>query len=297
MPHDITPVLADKMSIAQELFVRTADENYITARWCGFHWLSQDFLWLAVHALEKYMKASLLLNGRPAKNYGHDIGRLYEDLKEYAADLLPTTLEQPETLQIDYWFKEAPGDFCERLMEFGNADARYGIFGHQRRSEDLHKLDKMMFWCRRLCRPLEAYCAGRFGEDRPTMTNRELLTRQPRWWKVDPTLIPEQAAGEWKYQKEVRDALFRLNVEFAPEGYQHKPSGAGCSSRPSVLLSRIPAIDPDQEIRDDQRDRHIEVCEWVIDNIKLPSSRNNNVLKEFKEALERLKALDPQSSR
>ena len=44
---------ASKNSLIGELFVRTADENYITARWCGTNRLNTDFLWLAVHALEK----------------------------------------------------------------------------------------------------------------------------------------------------------------------------------------------------------------------------------------------------
>jgi hypothetical protein len=41
-------ITASKNNLARELFVRTADENYVTARWCAIHRLNTDFLWLAV---------------------------------------------------------------------------------------------------------------------------------------------------------------------------------------------------------------------------------------------------------
>jgi hypothetical protein len=50
-------VSASKHNLVLELFVRTADENYVTARWCAINQLNTDFLWLSVHALEKYLKA------------------------------------------------------------------------------------------------------------------------------------------------------------------------------------------------------------------------------------------------
>lgn len=56
-------VEASKNNLARELFVRTADEN---AR-CANNRLNTDFLWLAVHALEKYLKAVLLVNGHDTR--------------------------------------------------------------------------------------------------------------------------------------------------------------------------------------------------------------------------------------
>jgi hypothetical protein len=56
-------VAASKHNLVLELFVRTADENYLTARWWAVNHLNTDFLWLSVHVLEKYLKAVLLLSG------------------------------------------------------------------------------------------------------------------------------------------------------------------------------------------------------------------------------------------
>ena len=105
MPYKIESIHAEQGLIVRELFVDTADDNYITARWCFVEGLNVDYFWLAVHALEKYMKASLLLNGHSAKGYldhagkrrsfGHDITKLYGYLRSFAADLLPDNLPRP----------------------------------------------------------------------------------------------------------------------------------------------------------------------------------------------------------
>jgi HEPN domain-containing protein len=87
----------------QDLFVRTADESYITARWCSANAHHTDFLWLAVHATEKYLKAVLLMNGGSAKHFGHNIEKLYAKAKELAGGLLPDRLPKPERLDISVW--------------------------------------------------------------------------------------------------------------------------------------------------------------------------------------------------
>ncbi len=74
---------------------RTADDNYVTARWCYHEDLNIDFFWLAVRCLEKYLKAALLMNGRPVFTYQHDIVRLYAAVKPLAPELLPDMLAKP----------------------------------------------------------------------------------------------------------------------------------------------------------------------------------------------------------
>lgn len=150
-------VAASKHNLVLELFVRTADENYITARWCAINRLNTDFLWLSVHALEKYLKAVLLLNGGSSrrrasdqKAYSHDIVRLYADVKALAGELLPDNLAKPTDLDIYHWSDRAPEQFMEHLLRNGNADNRYLIYGYVTLGEDLHMLDAMVFAIRRL---------------------------------------------------------------------------------------------------------------------------------------------------
>jgi HEPN domain-containing protein len=86
MTFDDSYLHASKRDIVDNLFTRTADENYITARWCALNRLQTDFFWLGAHALEKYMKAVLLVNGRTVKEYGHDILRLHAEISEFAGN-------------------------------------------------------------------------------------------------------------------------------------------------------------------------------------------------------------------
>ena len=94
--RDLDDLYPFKHSIVDDLFIKTADDNYVAARWCFYVGLDVDFFWLAVHCLEKYMKAALVLNERPARTYGHDIEKLYADVVPLAPELLPTTLTVPE---------------------------------------------------------------------------------------------------------------------------------------------------------------------------------------------------------
>lgn len=118
-----------KNSIIDDMFTRTADEDYITARWCAANGLETGFFWLGVHALEKYMKAVLLANGGAAVKQGHKIVDLHDEVCAFAGDLLPAELEKPEDLDLPYWHKRTLRSFLVHLYDNGNADNRYLIFG------------------------------------------------------------------------------------------------------------------------------------------------------------------------
>ncbi|MFZ1885421.1 MAG: hypothetical protein WAU53_17940, partial [Rhodoplanes sp.] len=108
MPETLDNFYAEKHSIINELFIATADDNYVLGRVDGFE--------LAVHAWEKYLKAALLLNGKSAKSYGHDIMALYASITPLAPELFPDTLVKPDQrMPDDYWHTEKVGDFIERL--------------------------------------------------------------------------------------------------------------------------------------------------------------------------------------
>jgi len=129
---------AGKHSIVNEFFVKTADDNYVAARWCFVEGLDVDFFWLAVHVLEKYLKAALLLNGRPAKSYSHDIVKLYAAVAPLAPELLPKKLPKPEQFDDDlHWREETPEVFLKRLYGDGQPGNRYQLFGYRELAEKL----------------------------------------------------------------------------------------------------------------------------------------------------------------
>lgn len=103
---DLAP---SKASIIEEMFVHTADENYVVSRWSHDNGLITDFFWNALHALEKYMKAVLLFNGVTAKSHSHGLPGLYDEVEKIAGGLLPTMLTQPANLEIHHWMDMTRG--------------------------------------------------------------------------------------------------------------------------------------------------------------------------------------------
>src|SRR4051794_633378 len=169
-------------NLVHDIFVRAADENYVTARWCALNGLEIDFFWLAVHALEKYSKAVLLLNGYDAigpkrRGYEHDIVKLCHKVKTFADELLPDRLLRPDNLVTVYWPDLSTDEFIKRLYSNGKAQNRYLIYGYTMFSSDLYMLDQMVFALRRLIGPLDYPIVG--GPGARTIPHRQWLTDRP----------------------------------------------------------------------------------------------------------------------
>lgn len=194
MADSAASILATKREIVRELFINTADDNYISARWCYIERLNVDYFWLAVHALEKYMKAALLLNGFSGKGFrdeggrfqtfSHKIPMLYERVKCFAAEFLPENLSKPDELAGENWREETPESMLRRFYRNGNADNRYQIFGFLRFHEDLFKLDSMVYALRRLCVPLDAYFLGARLSGSSNPKYRDMLTDDSKYWAL-----------------------------------------------------------------------------------------------------------------
>lgn len=268
MAYEIERIHSERGLIVRELFVDTADDNYIAARWCFVEGLNIDWFWLAVHALEKYMKAALLLNGLSAKSYGHDIAVLHEQIRTFAADLLPDNLAKPEQLALDYWRDETPEAFLRRFYSNGNADNRYQIFGFVQHREDLFKLDSMVFALRRLCVPLDAYFLAKRRPGKRNPTHRDILAKQPEYWSVSPGCKLEKTA-RGNRGKRLRDVLLKFNFPFAPDDFAHGTMRSGTASHNPVLARSI--LNPLASAPDSRAaTTAAELCEWVRENIKLP---------------------------
>lgn len=273
-------VSASKNNLVHELFVRTADENYVTARWCAINRLNTDFLWLAVHALEKYLKAVLLVNGRSSRRYSHDIGRLYANVKALAGALLPDNLTKPANLDIPNWFDRTPKQFMEHLLGNGNADNRYLIYGYVTRSQDLHMLDTMVFAIRRLICPLDDRVFPHRDPGAPTFTYRQLLTRQPQYYSR--MLMPLDELISAKDDSPTRAAALNLNVAFAPDTYEHEPIRSGSSARNPLIIRRI--LEPLESDDPRRAAEGVETARWFLDNVQVPKGVTEQIKAAIKEA-------------
>ena len=145
MIDDLTP---DINSFALKTLVTTADENYLLSRHAFFIGFYNDFFWLALHSLEKYFKAILLINRFNTKGYGHQITKLHKKVQKISNFSIPPF---PDT--DVFGFNESIENFINRLNKYGSADNRYMIYGYSQFTSDLFKLDHVIWHIRWYCKP------------------------------------------------------------------------------------------------------------------------------------------------
>ncbi len=280
MPEELDDFYAEKHSIINEMFIATADQNYVLARWSFHQHLNVDFFWLAVHSVEKYLKAALLINGKSAKTYGHDITRLYAAVTPLAPELFPTALTKPGLMPDNYWHNEMTESFIARLYRGGQADNRYQVFGYSRHPEDLWKLDQVVYSVRRMCKALEAYELGKPHAGSANMSNRELLGKFPKRWLLNSKL-EEIMSGN--HGQELLEASLTWNFPFAPPDYPQPQMTYTSSTQNPVLARRL--FDPLEG--DPKAFAHNDILwEWVKNNIQFPKE----IINEIEEERKRIKA-------
>jgi hypothetical protein len=275
-----------KHSITNELFIATADENYVTARWCYQSDLRVDFFWLALHCLEKYSKAALLLNGLPAKNYNHNLVKLYADVRPLAPELLPVTLAKPPQYELEFWYTETTEQFIARLNVYGHPDNRYQYYGYNLHMEDLFKVDQVAFAVRRLCQPLEAHFLGEKRPGVPDQSRRQRMIQDHPSSANLHSKLEEIASG--KRGEALQRVLLNWNFPFAPSDFSHAPMTYSTASQNPVLARRL--YDPLKG--GPEHFEHADlVWQWVQDNIKLSKKLRDEIDGERarlkKEALSR----------
>lgn len=134
-------------TFASDVFRKQADYDYIAARANYRMRLRQQFLWSAHQAVEKYLKATLLFNGRSARFYtpagttkkrefGHNLDALIAEVKSIALFKIEI---QPEDEK-----------FISYLSSQGGAN-RYLSTSAYVTSEAIHQLDELVWHIRRYC--------------------------------------------------------------------------------------------------------------------------------------------------
>jgi hypothetical protein len=281
MALDLDEMYAAKHSIVDAFFIKTADNNYINARWCAFHGLDLEFFWQALHCLEKYMKAALVLNGRSALGHSHDIVRLFAEVQPLAPELIPATLSKPAQYALNYWGAETPGRFIERLYQDGQAANRYALFGYVRHMEDVLKLDQTVFAIRCFCQPLESHFLTKKRDDVPDESIRDWLVRGAPSFRDLHSTLEETIAG--KKGDETRQVLLNWNFPFAPRGFVHGDFSYTSSAENPVLVRRIfePLECGPQYFAEADR-----LWNWLKSNIIIPRT----IIAEIEAERDRIKA-------
>jgi len=121
---------------ANRSFRDMADQDYIAARLCYRRELDQQFLWNSLQAIEKYLKAILLFNGKSAKNLRHNLGKALQRVEE----IEDIRFEMPV---------EARHFILEYLDKYG--ENRYLDSPSYLRGSTLLDLDRTVWNVRRFC--------------------------------------------------------------------------------------------------------------------------------------------------
>jgi len=236
------------------MFIETADEDYVLARWLFINNLHRQFFWSAAQALEKLLKAAILLNGGSVKDDSHDLGKLYGRVLEFARDLLPADLSCPKEViaPANMRSSSTTSVFIARIDKHGRTSNRYNLFGIVGEFADLYFLDEIVFALRNITHPLDQRDYFEGCPDSP----REILLKDP---KVRLRRFHERLSNPDRASKALFDAGCDNNFRLAPEGYKHSSSllkSSGTSTWTSFLAKNPMAGDSD-------------VRKWLSDSVKL----------------------------
>ena len=278
-----------KGDITRELFLKTADQTYVVARMCYLNMLALDFCWNAAHAVEKYLKAALLMNGRSSiknhkgKSYVHDIEVLFDEVHSFASELIPTNLKKPDMIEDSQWTEETAKSFIKRLNRAGDANNRYNILGFAQLPGDIYKLDILVFAIRRTVQRLDAPLLERAEKQSgaPKLTNLEYTLRDLGF---QPSLRSLNKLKDTKAKEAVREAFLQSNFAFAPKNFKHEQNPYYSSSENPVLCRRILSVAKNARPGEDSVHVAIGVTKWALENIYFP----NLVREQLKDALNKL---------
>jgi HEPN domain-containing protein len=248
------------------MFLETADENYIVARWAFLHRLYVDFFWLSLHAVEKYFKAILLINGKSAKGFGHDIERLHSEVRSLDSRLDFGPLDKPafmRRLKPELWRAETVESFIKRMNEMGDPNNRYMLYGFVVWSTDLFKLDRLVWSIRRHCRPFEQVLRADSNNERK-IDWVEMLQRNRKYWTINGAL---EKLLDTKGRSEMRRALVTLNAPFA-HGRRHSLKEWGSASKSPPLADWFERL-RSQQASPQTKGVANATLQWVLDNVEL----------------------------
>jgi hypothetical protein len=243
--------------IARRMFVVTADQNYLLARLAHTHQLDVDFYWLSLHALEKYFKAILLMNGNSAKHGGHDLVKLHDQVIKLHPKLAFGPLVDSKIDNL-HWRSSTVLEFLTRLNELGSAANRYMTYGYVVATEDLVKVDQLIWSVRRHCQPFT-------WEPRPgdIIDQVEQRIARPDRWALNG--LPLEKLMARPDEDALRVAFMRLNTAFDP-GCHHTLAGWRASAGNPPLADwamRLRSLNASTETKHTAA----AVLQWALDNI------------------------------
>lgn len=268
-----------KVDLVKSLFLESADDDYITARWAYSHAKQQIFFWHAAQSLEKLMKAVLLLNNESVIEYEHDIPRLWArlcelDVRNRISRDIPK--HKGTALLADIWEAQPVTDFVKLVHYYGSPDARYGSLGTKQGGPLYSILDKIYFEIRL------------FAKDN-NFTHCDLYTHCGQDWTISGSKVPpswalsDDLTLERLYMRsysvgdneQLRSVFAAQNHVFFDPSEESAAQFGGIIEKGSPLFNHLVRMRTykaweDEEIPQDNTSIIDELTEWAQSSIKLP---------------------------
>lgn len=146
------------VNVICDSFVEPADEDYVAARLLAQNGMHRAFFWAASQALEKYLKAFLLMRGIAVNQdrfKGHPVAALHAEACSVDGELLAVDTKPHPAIKIHPNVSSSIDEFSvaeliNDVNEQGSPDNRYNSFGVNFNSGYLFALDSYVFALRQL---------------------------------------------------------------------------------------------------------------------------------------------------
>lgn len=144
------------VNVIYESFVIPADEDYLMARLLAQKGLNRGFFWAASQALEKYLKAFLLMHDHGVKKLskGHPLKALFDAAISLDPDIASISLALHQDIKIDAMVLArvkvfTVHEFIDNLSVHGDASNRYNASGVIFNTGHMFALDAFVFLLRK----------------------------------------------------------------------------------------------------------------------------------------------------
>jgi len=109
-----------------------------------------EFFWQSQQAIEKYLKAGLVINDISTRGLGHKLSESFEKHKAHFGDLVTSNFKKPKRLGEKFWKELSIEQFLKKIEIQGHPDSRYGLISWHNSPADLFMLDQLAYSLRRL---------------------------------------------------------------------------------------------------------------------------------------------------
>ena len=198
---DLRLVRAGRNSFIEGSFRDTADRDYIAARLLHRQQLTEQFLWMSLQAIEKYLKAILLYHDRSTCHLRHDIVSALSEARTIGELGLQVT------------------DRAERFIKYlrDQGENRYFTYPRFTEGDEMFHLDHTVWQVRRFCDdfffPHDHERLREFDQERLRYVQGDKIHKERIQFRLDRRGFLEVVLDEKKHPS-LRAALIWKNFYF-----------------------------------------------------------------------------------